>query len=327
MAEYIAQSEDLTAVADAIREKGSTTEQLSFPAGMVDAIGKIDTKLPEQEKTATPSTSQVVVVPDEGNVLSKVTVSAIQTESKIITPATSQQIITPTTGKFINQVTVNAMPSGALSTPTVSSNGLVTSKVGTSGYLASGTQSTMQLTTQSGKTVTPSTSTQTVVSSGRYTTGTVYVQGDSNLVASNIRDGYSIFGVLGTYVGSEPYSYERQTVTLSGTDTGRIYTDHTYPRGFIITMDGGFRSDTTWDDYTLMVMGLRDENFVAEMFTDYRRSSDAYVVNGSLYTDSSSIAGAYDITWRSNSIRVEMVNTSYPFEGDYAVVIFGDDWS
>ena len=76
-----------------------------------------------------------------------------------------------------------------------------------------------------------------------------------------------------------------------------------------------------------MVMGLRDENFVAEMFTDYRRSSDAYVVNGALYTDSSSIAGAYDITWRSNSIRVEMVNTSYPFEGDYAVVIFGDDWS
>lgn len=43
MAEYLAKSEDLTAVADAIRAKGGTDAQLTFPDGMVDAINAIET--------------------------------------------------------------------------------------------------------------------------------------------------------------------------------------------------------------------------------------------------------------------------------------------
>ena len=166
MADYIAQSEDLTAVADAIRAKGSTTGQLSFPDCMVDAIGNIDTKLPEQEKTATPSTSSVIVTPDAGKTLSK--------------------------------VTVNAMPSGVLNTPTVSSSGLITAKVGTSGYLASGTQKTAQLSRNSGGTYTPTTSDATLASSGQYMTGPIVMKGDSNLVPENIQAGVTIFGVTGT---------------------------------------------------------------------------------------------------------------------------------
>lgn len=83
---------------------------------------------------------------------------------------------------------------------TVSSSGLITaSATQGAGYVSSGTKSaTKQLTTQSGKTITPSTSTQTAVSSGRYTTGAVYVAGSSNLVASNIKSGVNIFGVTGT---------------------------------------------------------------------------------------------------------------------------------
>lgn len=38
MAEYLVQGESITAVADAIREKGGTTAPLSFPAGMASAI-------------------------------------------------------------------------------------------------------------------------------------------------------------------------------------------------------------------------------------------------------------------------------------------------
>jgi len=38
MAEYLVQDKSLTAVADAIREKGGTTAPLSFPAGMASAI-------------------------------------------------------------------------------------------------------------------------------------------------------------------------------------------------------------------------------------------------------------------------------------------------
>ena len=41
MAEYLVQDASLTAVADAIREKGGTTAPLSFPAGMAEAVRNI----------------------------------------------------------------------------------------------------------------------------------------------------------------------------------------------------------------------------------------------------------------------------------------------
>lgn len=41
MAEYLVQDTSLTAVADAIREKGGTTAPLSFPAGMAEAVRNI----------------------------------------------------------------------------------------------------------------------------------------------------------------------------------------------------------------------------------------------------------------------------------------------
>lgn len=41
MAEYLVQGESITAVADAIREKGGTSEPLSFPAGMAKAVRNI----------------------------------------------------------------------------------------------------------------------------------------------------------------------------------------------------------------------------------------------------------------------------------------------
>lgn len=41
MAEYLVQGESITAVADAIREKGGTTAPLSFPAGMAAAVRNI----------------------------------------------------------------------------------------------------------------------------------------------------------------------------------------------------------------------------------------------------------------------------------------------
>ena len=82
----------------------------------------------------------------------------------------------------------------------VSSSGLITASATQSGgIVTAGTKSaTKQLTTQAAKTVTPGTSAQTAVSSGVYTTGTVTVAGDSNVMAKNIKSGVSIFGVSGT---------------------------------------------------------------------------------------------------------------------------------
>lgn len=85
----------------------------------------------------------------------------------------------------------------------VSSGGLITATATQSGgIVASGSKSaTKQLTTQGAKTVTPTTAEQIAVAAGRYVTGDVKVAGDANLVAENIAEGVSIFGVVGTHGG------------------------------------------------------------------------------------------------------------------------------
>lgn len=88
----------------------------------------------------------------------------------------------------IKAITTSVTHSPSIS---VSTAGVITATCG-------GESETKQLATQVAKTVTPGTSSQIAVSSGVYTTGTVTVAGDSELVASNIRKGISIFNVTGT---------------------------------------------------------------------------------------------------------------------------------
>lgn len=120
-----------------------------------------------------------------------------------INPTTSSQTITPDSGyDALSSVQINAMPSGSATTPattitanptiSVSSGGLITASVSGSqsvtpsvsaGYVASGTAGTVsvsgsntsQLSTQAAATITPSTSQQTAVAAGKYTTGAVVV--------------------------------------------------------------------------------------------------------------------------------------------------------
>lgn len=90
-------------------------------------------------------------------------------------------------------------------TPSVSidSAGKITaSATQSAGYVSAGTKSgTKQMTTKSATTYTPSTSNQTIAS-GTYLTGVQTIMGDANLVAGNIKSGVSIFGVNGSYAGS-----------------------------------------------------------------------------------------------------------------------------
>ena len=161
----------LTDVATAIKDKKGTTAKIpasSFDTEIAGIVTSDDVKL--QEKTVNSSTSKQTVTPDSGyDALSKVTVNAIATATQ-------------------------ATPSIV-----VSDAGLITaSSTQSAGYVAAGTKSaTKQLTTKAATTITPTTSNQTIAS-GTYLTGTQTIKGDSNLIASNIRSGKSIFGVAGT---------------------------------------------------------------------------------------------------------------------------------
>lgn len=66
---------------------------------------------------------------------------------------------------------------------------------------AQGEKITGVIPSQAATTITPSATSQTAVNSGVYTTGAITVAGDANLMASNIKNGISIFGVTGNYDG------------------------------------------------------------------------------------------------------------------------------
>lgn len=90
--------------------------------------------------------------------------------------------------------------------PSISRSGATITATHTQGkgYTEGGTTSaTLNLSTQSGYTVTPSTYSKVAIYNEYFATGNIYVQGDSNLVASNIKSGVSIFGVNGSYKGSK----------------------------------------------------------------------------------------------------------------------------
>lgn len=121
--------------------------------------------------------------------------------------ATASDILSGKTAYAKGKKVTGTIATVTQATPSVSINkntGLVTATATqTSGYVAAGNKSgTLQLAFQAAKTITPGTTSQTAVSSGYYTGGAITVKGDSNLKASNIKSGVSIFGVNGTYAGS-----------------------------------------------------------------------------------------------------------------------------
>ena len=189
----------------------STSEQTAVAAG-VYTTGAVKVAAMATATQATPSIS----VDSAG----KITASATQTAgyvaagtksatkqlttqaAKTITPSTSAQTAIAAGTYATGAVTVAAMSTATQATPSISisSGGLITaSATQSAGYVAAGTKSaTKQLIAMGDKTITPGTSDKTAVAPEVWMAGSIIVKGDSNLVASNIVKGKSIFGVTGT---------------------------------------------------------------------------------------------------------------------------------
>ena len=141
---------------------------------------------------------------------------APELQAKEATPliTNAQQIILPDEGyDGLNRVTVNPMPTGALKTPTVNSIGYVSSGVQTAGYFDTSATSGLQLNTQNGGYVVPSTTNTVAILKGQYALDTIYAKGDANLIPTNIVAGKSIFGVSGT--AAQYYEYATSACTPS----------------------------------------------------------------------------------------------------------------
>lgn len=226
-------------------------------------------------------------------------------QSKTVTPTTTAQEVTADSGyDGLEKVTVNAMPTATQATPSisVSSAGLITaSSTQSAGYVSAGTKSaTKQLTVQAAKTVTPSTSSQTAVASGRYTTGVVSVAGDANLVAGNIKSGVSIFGVAGSYTGSGDDSGSSEACQIA---TGSF------------TSDGG-------NSYTVSGLSFKPDGILirgSERPSIYARTNLQSLSHGSLgahyYTyngaNASGSAHGYTVTPTSSQLSVEYVEGGF----------------
>lgn len=148
-----------------------------------------------------------------------------------------------TVSKKISKVEINGATLIDISNDTVAANILA------QGYTAhdkSGNTITGTLTQQLGKTVMPGTSDVVAVESGKYTTGTVYIKGDSNLNADNIKSGTSIFGVTGSYVDSTPIEISTDAgmeAVLTSSNVGKVYkftgTTGTYTNGDLYIVEVG----------------------------------------------------------------------------------------
>ena len=296
------------------------TTSYTVPAGYHNGSGKVS--ITTEEKTVTPSSSTQTITPSSGKVLSKVTVNAASGVDTSDATAAAGDILSgktayvkgsKVTGTIATKTSSNLTASGATvsvpagyyasaaskavstatqATPsiTVSTAGLITaSATQTAGYVSSGTKSgTKQLTIQAAKTVTPSSSSQTAVASGVYTTGAVTVaavptetktatpgtsaqditpssgkflskvtvSGDSNLAAGNIKSGVSIFGVNGTLSGGLFSKYEIIKITPTS-DTERPEIQHglgVVPDGFMFFTKAFANTTTT----TYAYMGISD---------------------------------------------------------------------
>ena len=199
------------------------------------------------------------------------------------------------------EVITGSMPKVKLSRPLleIMNTGTVKATVEQPGGKVDGgtTTGTLQLATQGGKTVTPGTSQQTAVYSGRYTTGNIYVAGDPDLKPENIKSGVNIFGVAGSLVNREIHM-----VTMQGNNSTELLIQNVEHRPVVVCVcvNGAAVSDSI-----VSSMQVRGGVNISQIVRNSSGSTAAFNNSGgftySTVTKELTIAGFLSYLWRSEN--------------------------
>lgn len=154
--------------------------------------------------------------------------TAVSLDTQTYATATADQVLNSYKGWNNGALITGSMPNRGAVSSTLAANG--TYSVPAGWHNGSG-KITQSLSTQGAKTVTPSTSNQTVVAASKWTTGAQIVAGNSNLTANNVKSGVTLFGVIGSY-------------SIYSGDTKRIFYNGESLTGPI----NHIRFSMTWDD-------------------------------------------------------------------------------
>ncbi len=228
----------LTGVAGAIRTKKGTTALIN-PQDFESEIGSIDTAKPEQTKTLTVTENGTQTVkPDTGKVLSGVTVTtnvpATPTKEKTVdlSMTSGNQVITPTSGKVISKATIKkpATMIPANIRKDVNIGGVVGTMVEEH---HTEQEKTADLNMASGNQIVNA-------DSGKVMTR-VTITKPTSMVASNIRKGTDIGGVVGTMEEKVPEEAPTVELAMSEGDqvisatTGKVMTKVTVTKPATLT--------------------------------------------------------------------------------------------
>lgn len=201
----------------------------------INALPEAGTDLPEltNEGSASDLLSGKQLIDQDGNIVT----GTIATKTASNLTASGATVTVPA-GYYATQAT-KSVATTTQATPSVSidANGKITATATqTAGYVTAGTKTgTKQLTTQATKTITPSTSSQTAVASGVYTTGAVtvaaipssYIQPSGTLsVTANGTHDVKNYASVNVNVGSGDSgsgTSDVKTCTLSGMSWYPVY--------------------------------------------------------------------------------------------------------
>lgn len=198
----------------------------------------------------------------------------------------------------------SATVSTGTNTLTLTKTVSVTPDVTTPGYISRGTAGnssvslTASVTTKGAATITPGTANQTIAS-GTYLTGTQTINGDSNLVAGNIKSGTTIFGVTGTYEGSGgSISYDTKTATASNYPVSLSFTGMKgQPKFFTVRLNAQVSSSGNTTYYYIVNITSNGTNTHGNCFrigstrrVDNITSGYSYTYSGTTLTITSSAA-------------------------------------